>query len=169
VQIEAEAVVRALAMRDYAAVAKRLHYPENFSPKQRHEEEEAIVQALRFLAEKFGPTKVGERLTKPPPYFEVGIFAGDLAYWSQVEKGSPTTTIVHRGTFARLGSGVIAVKFTKLFGAWRIESVQFGLLASVPNARDAIVSIGREMIEAMTPSDPRDLDREIEETIPHQP
>lgn len=165
-RLEAHAVVRAIAMRDYAGVAKRLHYPENFSPKQRHEEEEVIVQALRFLAERFGPTEVGERLTNPPPYFEVGVFAGDSAYWSQVEMGTPTTTIVHSATFAKLGSGVIAVKFTKLFGGWRIESVQIGLLASVPNARDTVVSIGREMIGAMTPADPRELDRAIEEAIP---
>lgn len=143
-------IVDALSKGDAQTVARSLHYPPNYTAKEKDEDIAGVSKSLSFLLERFGlpknPTATHERRV----FFHVSSSGGNIPYWESVSPYK-NQMVVYDVDFANFGRGVLVVELIALDGGvpQTVRGVEFGLLVDHPDAKKRIVSVTEGLITHM--------------------
>ena len=163
--------VRVLLQRaDYAAVADLLHQPPSYGAAELTRERRAATELLTYLFAEFGiPDKM--RPAEPQVvFFKISVAGASVPYWNSLPNFGVDATVTYRAQFAKVGPGILNVTFIRRNQEWGLRAVEPGLLVTEPQARDAIVRIGRGALRKMNPGiDDATLTRILDEWFPPAP
>ena len=140
-RVNATRIVEALSKGDAQTAARALHYPPNYTAKEKAEDIEGVSTSLSFLLKRFGLPKNPTATDEPRVFFHLGASGGTVPYWESVSPYK-NQMVVYDVDFASFGRGILMVELIALDGGvpQAVKGVEFGLLVNQPNAKKRIVS-----------------------------
>lgn len=165
----ASEIVDLLRSRNLEEIANTLHYPGSYTAEELARDRKSVEEGLQFLTGEFGAVRDVTRQIAPVNFFEIGVSGGDLEYWKEYVKTGTQKNIEYRVTFSKIGPGILRVTYIKGNGQWEVRSVDFGIEATTPGARETILTIGKNMLAQHEASDPGSMEQAMERALPQNP
>jgi hypothetical protein len=140
----AERLMGLLRGGDAGRVAALLHYPPQYSPAERAQDEAGVREQLNFLLQRFGKISQAALAKDQPETLDLGVSGGTIAYFKSL--GSfDTIDITYTTVFEHEGAGAVKISFLKLAEGWEPFKVSLCLPTSRSDARALWDEIVREM------------------------
>lgn len=135
------------------AVAKLLLEPPSYTEEQAAQDREGSVAGLRAVLETAGGLEEAKPMTGHRRYYRVQISGGTPEAWSTVGRPMATGIVERDVNFGRAGRGVLVVKLAKGPTPCGIATLDLGLDADQPEARDKMIDVFVAVLQALGAED----------------
>jgi hypothetical protein len=105
---------------------------------------------MEFVASEFGELEAFAPLVQPVVFYKVELMMGTADYWTHLPNLGISAEERFQARYTSLQSGVVQITYFDFGGKPRIRSIDFGMLASEPQASERIASLGKRLFEAMS-------------------
>jgi hypothetical protein len=158
-----------LQRADYAALANLLYEPASYGQAELARERRALTEVLTYLGGEFGPPADPRRADPRIVFYKLSIAGADIPYWKSLANFGIDHVLTYQVHFGKVGSGVLAFTFIRTEDGWQVRSIEFGLVPGEPEARDAMLRIGRGFLNHVSHLDEATITRLLDEMFPQFP
>lgn len=165
-QSVAARAVQLLSRGEVRSVAEMMHYPPTYTPEERKKDIASTGDGLDLMAREFGAISGLKIHTGVALFYELGGSGGDVPYLSSL-KPHASAQVLYEAKFSKLGSGYIRVSAIQLTAdsPFEVLGVYFGLPASNPRSKPAILAITRKQLAQMHVPLTPEVERQIEKAL----
>ncbi len=154
---------------DPVAAVARIHEPRHWDVPHASADRRKVSEDLGVLLKEFGKISA-PRVAGVVTFYELQVAGADAPYWQSLPNAGIDSRITYRASFSRVGSGIVALAFTRASGSWELRSVSLGLDRSRPESKEAMVRIGRIFLGAIAPQMSKDeVESALAQIVGQQP
>lgn len=162
----AEQVVRDLRDGTFATVSKLLVEPPSYDEEKAGADREGSTAGLRAIFATVGAIEDVKPMAGPRRYYRMQISGGTPESWSGVGRPMATAIVERDVRFADAGPGVLILRLTKGAHPCSLASLDIGLDATPPGARDRMADVYVAVMQAVgTEGEPADLRKRAESML----
>jgi hypothetical protein len=147
-QVVAKRLLGRIRTREFHAAAEMFHYPKTQSMTERDADRKSVALWLKRLCIELGQLKTADALRQPAPterLLVLSVAGGDVAYWSQ--RGTVTSVVYSfKTSFDREPDTRVNIHLMKTDDRWEIQSFNFAVPATRPDAKEFIGTLARKLV-----------------------
>jgi hypothetical protein len=141
-------VMQNLQIGNFSPILDQMHYPPEYTEAENTDDRRAISVAFQFLSTRFGKLESFELAQEPVDCVCVSLSMGSDEYWSQPDGTARGAGVAFASRHAKVHAVIVRITETNLGRGW-IRSIEFGVPATVPGAKDQVTRIARDMVSRM--------------------
>jgi hypothetical protein len=142
-------VMENLKSGNFSAILDQMQHPPTYTKEELAEDRRAISVALQFLSSGFGRLESYALSAEPVESYSVSLAMGPPEYWAQIPETELGSGITFTSRHAKVGSAIVRITEAYTESEGWIRSLEFGIPATVPGARDRMTRLAREMVSRM--------------------
>jgi hypothetical protein len=142
-------VMANLKSGSFSPILDQMQHPPTYTEEEISDDRRAISIALQFLSSRFGKLESYELTQESVQCYWVSISMAPDDYWSQVAATELGAGVAFASRHAKLGSSVVRIMDSYSEGSGWIRSLDFGIPAATPGAKDIATRTARDMVSRM--------------------
>ncbi|HEX5066759.1 MAG TPA: hypothetical protein VFY49_11645 [Myxococcota bacterium] len=141
-------VMRSLESGDFSTILDQMHHPTGNDEGENIDDRRAISVAFQFLSTRFGALEGYELAQGPVDCMCVSLAMGTEEYWAKDAETDHGAAVAFTTRHAKISAGIVRITQTNRGQGW-MRSIEFGVPATAPGAKDQMTRIAREMFSRM--------------------
>ena len=126
-----------------------MHHPPEYTEAENADDRRAISVAFQFLSSRFGKLESYELAQEPVDCVCVSLaHGGGRVLVEDRRRRDRGAAVAFASRHAKIHAAIVRITETNRGGGW-IRSIEFGLPATVPGAKDQVTRMARDMVSRM--------------------